>query len=245
LSLADLYLRRQASSWPRYWWEALVTTLFGRIPTAFGIGLRALVYRTILRMDGVAAIENGVRLRYCDGIHLGNGSYIDEGAYLLALPNGITIGPGTYVMHHAELHVYNFRRLPHSGITIGCDSLIGEFCVLRGQGGISIGDRVYLATQVQVLAVNHVYDDPSRPFVDQGITAEGITVEDDVWIGAGAIVTDGVTIGRGAVVAAGSVVTKDVPPHTVVGGVPARHLKDIDGTTTTSSPVWMGEETAG
>ncbi|HNU03478.1 MAG TPA: DapH/DapD/GlmU-related protein, partial [Anaerolineae bacterium] len=76
-------------------------------------------------------------------------------------------------------------------------------------------------------AVNHVYDDPTRPMADQGITAQGIVVEDDVWIGAGAIITDGVRVGRGAVVAAGAVVTGDVPPHTVVGGVPARVLKEI------------------
>jgi len=80
---------------------------------------------------------------------------------------------------------------------------------------------------VQLLAVNHVFDDPSRPMVDQGIVAAGITVEDDVWIGAGAVITDGVRIGRGAVVAAGAVVTSDVPPYTVVGGVPARVLKQI------------------
>ena len=132
-------------------------------------------------------------------------------------------------MHGAVLHVYNFRDLPHAFIRIGRDSLIGELNVLRGQGGITIGDRVYTAPLVQLLAVNHVYDDPTRPMVEQGITAQGITVEDDVWIGAGAIITDSVTIGRGAVVAAGAVVTADVPPHTVAGGIPARVLKTIDG----------------
>ena len=80
-----------------------------------------------------------------------------------------------------------------------------------------------------VFAVNHVFDDPNRPFVDQGITAEGIVIEDDVWLGAGAIITDGVTIGKGAVVAAGAVVTRNVAPHTVVGGVPAKQIKAIDG----------------
>ena len=54
-------------------------------------------------------------------------------------------------------------------------------------------------------------------------------IEDDVWLGAGAIITDGVRVGKGAVVAAGAVVTKDVPPHTVVGGVPAKLIKTIDG----------------
>ena len=222
-----LYVDRQASSVGRYVWEAAITTLFGHVPTVLGIALRAVAYRLILGMDGLAAIETGVRLRFADQIRLGRGVYLDEGVYLHACPNGIQIGDGTYVMHHAELHVYNFRSIPHGGIAIGRASLIGEFNVLRGQGGIAIGDRVYFAPLVQVLAVNHVFADPARPFVDQGITAEGIVIEDDVWVGAGAVITDGVRIGRGAVVAAGAVVTADVPAHTVVGGVPAKVLADI------------------
>ena len=74
-----------------------------------------------------------------------------------------------------------------------------------------------------------MFDDPNRPFIEQGITAEGIIIEDDVWIGASAVITDGVRVGKGAVVAAGAVVTKDVPPHSVVGGVPAKIIKTIDG----------------
>jgi acetyltransferase-like isoleucine patch superfamily enzyme len=132
-------------------------------------------------------------------------------------------------MHGAVLHVYNFRDLPNAGIRIGRDSLIGEYTVIRGQGGVSLGDRVYTSPMTQLIAVNHVFDDPRRPFVEQGITAQGIVVEDDVWLGSAAVVTDGVRIGRGAVVAAGAVVTRDVPAHTVVGGVPARVLREIDG----------------
>ena len=81
----------------------------------------------------------------------------------------------------------------------------------------------------QKIRATDVFDDPNQSFVDQGITAEGIVIEDDVWIGAGAIITDGVRIGKGAVIAAGAVVTHDVPPHVVVGGVPARRIKEIDG----------------
>ena len=66
-----------------------------------------------------------------------------------------------------------------------------------------------------VFAVNHVFNDPTRPF--------------DVWLGAGAIITECITIGKGAVIAAGAVVTKDVAPHTVVAGVPAKPTKVIDG----------------
>jgi acetyltransferase-like isoleucine patch superfamily enzyme len=191
------------------------------------VALRALVYRLIMHLEGLAAIEARVRIRFANQIRLGRGVYLDEGVYLHACPGGIQIGANTMVMHGAELHVYNFRGLPHAGIRIGRDCLIGEMNVLRGQGGITIGDRVYTSPLVQIAAVNHVFADPARPIIEQGITAEGIVVEDDVWIGAGAIITDGVRIGRGAVIAAGAVVTHDVPAHTVVAGVPARPVKTI------------------
>jgi acetyltransferase-like isoleucine patch superfamily enzyme len=222
-----LYVGRQAASPGRYALEQLLFILVGWVPTVVGVALRALLYRMILHMDGVAAIENGVRLRYASHIRLGKGVYIDNSVYLHACPGGISIGEGSFVMHHAELHVYNFRDLPHAGITICTNSLIGEFNVIRGQGGVTIGDRVYTSPMVQIAAVNHVFDDPTRPFVEQGITAQGISIEDDVWIGAGAIITDGVTVGRASVVAAGAVVTADVPPHTVVAGAPARVIRNV------------------
>ena len=229
LLVLRLYLNRQAASLGRYLLEQSVMLLAGWIPTLLGIGIRSLLYRLILRMDGWAAIERGVRLRFASLIRLGHGVYLDENVYLHACPNGIEIGAGTLVMHGAVLHVYNFRHIPHSGIKIGRHSLIGEYTVIRGQGGVSIGDRVYTSPFTQIIAVNHVFDDPTRSFVEQGITAQGIVIEDDVWLGAGAIITDGVRIGRGAVVAAGAVVTTDVPAHTVVAGVPARPVRTIDG----------------
>lgn len=236
----SLYLRRQAVSLPRYLWESAWQALLGWVPTVVGIGLRAAAYRLMLRMDGLAAIEPGVRLRFASLIRLGAGAYLDEGVWLHACPGGIQLGARSMVMCRSVLHVYNFRDLPHAGITIGCDSLIGEMNVLRGQGGITIGDRVYTSPLVQILAVNHVYTDPQSPFVDQGITAQGIRIEDDVWVGAGAIICDGVTVGQGAVIAAGAVVTDDVPPHTVVGGVPARVLRAIDGQPTPDrGPVYL------
>lgn len=222
-----LYLSRQSTSLRHYALEQLLFAGIGWIPGLIGLGARAIVYRMILKMDGWAAIENGVRLRFANQIRLAHGVYLDQGTYLHACPNGVEIGPGTIVMHGAVLHVYNFRNLPGAGIKVGRDCLIGEYSVIRGQGGVSIGDRVYTSPFTQIIAVNHVFDDPDRPFIEQGITAEGIVIEDDVWLGAGAIITDGVRVGKGAVVAAGAVVTSDVPAHTVVGGVPARPIRTI------------------
>lgn len=229
LGSVQLYLSRQASGLGRYVLEQLLFFLVGWVPTIVGIGLRGIIYRLILNMDGVAAIENNVRLRFANHITLRNGVYLDQGSYLHACPHGIEIGEDSIVMHGAVLHVYNFRDLPNAGIKIGRDSLIGEYSIIRGQGGVTLGDRVFTSPFTQIIAVNHIFDDPERPFIHQGITAQGIVIEDDCWLGAGAVITDGVRVGKGSVVAAGAVVTKDVPPHSVVAGVPARVIKTIDG----------------
>ena len=118
---------------------------------------------------------------------------------------------------------------PNAGIKIGRDSLIGEYSIIRGQGGVTIGDRVYTSPMTQIIAVNHVYDDPDIPFTDQGISAQGIIIDNDVWIGSNSVITDGVRINQGAVIAAGAVVTSDIPPHTVAAGVPAKIVKEING----------------
>lgn len=223
----QLYLSRQANTLPRYIAEQVVQSMFGWIPSVIGIGIRAIAYRAIMQMDGIAAIEDGVRIRFAGNVRLGSGVYLDHGVYLHACPGGITIGAESMVMKNAILHVYNFRNLPHSHITIGRRSLIGESCILRGQGGITIGDDVYLGTLVQILAVNHVFSDTTRPISAQGITAQGISIGDGSWIGSGAIILDGVRIGKNVVVGAGAVVTKDIPDYCVAVGNPARVVRDL------------------
>ncbi len=235
-SQLKLYLSRQASSPWRYLWEQTLLFLLGWIPTILGIAIRGILYKTILHMQGLAAIERNVRLRFADQIRLGKGCYLDENVYIHACPQGVEIGPNTYVMHGAILHVYNFRNLPAAGIRIGRDSLIGEYTVIRGQGGVTIGDRVYTSPMTQLIAVNHVFDDPNQPFIHQGITAQGIVIEDDVWIGNAAIVLDGVRVGRGAVIGAGAVVTRDVPAQAIAVVNPARVIGTRGGGRTEGSP---------
>lgn len=219
------YLRGQSTSLGRYILEQTLFALLKGIPGLVGIGLRALAYKLILSSDGPPIVEDHVRLAQPANIHLGRQVYLDHGVYLHACPKGIFIGDRTFVMHGSELHVYNFRGLPHSGIWIGENCFIGEFCLMRGQGGIHIGKSVLLAPQVQLMAVEHLFEDPSRPVMEQGIVARGIRIGDGAWIGAGAIILDGVTIGEGAVVGAGAVVTRDIPPFAVAVGVPARVIR--------------------
>lgn len=106
-------------------------------------------------------------------------------------------------------------------ITMGNDVLIANRCWIQAAGGLTVGSRVMLGPNVQILTSNHD--------IETLLTVNApIVLEDEVWIGAGATVLPGVRVGRGAVVAAGAVVNRDVPEFSVVGGIPARVLKTID-----------------
>ena len=94
-------------------------------------------------------------------------------------------------------------------------------------GPVKIGHHVNLAQGITVTALNHNFDDTTKRIDEQGVNTNPVTIEDDVWIGANAVILPGVTIGNHCVVAAGAVVTKDVPPHSLVAGVPAKVIKNI------------------
>jgi acetyltransferase-like isoleucine patch superfamily enzyme len=94
-------------------------------------------------------------------------------------------------------------------------------------GPVTIGSHVNLAQGITVTALNHNFEDTNKRIDEQGISTNPVIIEDDIWIGANAVILPGVTIGHHSVVAAGAVVTKDVPPHSLVAGVPAKIMKQI------------------
>lgn len=106
----------------------------------------------------------------------------------------------------------------------GKNVFINSGCKFQDQGGISIGNNVLIGHNVVLATINH----GEKPEERGDMYLKPIVIEDDVWIGANATVLQGVTIGKGAIVAAGAVVTKDVEPYTVVGGVPARFIKRVE-----------------
>lgn len=94
-------------------------------------------------------------------------------------------------------------------------------------GPVEIGSHVNLAQGITVTALNHNFSDTNKRIDEQGVSTNPVTIEDDVWVGANAVILPGVTIGEHCVVAAGAIVTKDVPPHSLVAGVPAKVIKKI------------------
>jgi acetyltransferase-like isoleucine patch superfamily enzyme len=107
---------------------------------------------------------------------------------------------------------------------IGKGVFINHGCSFLDLGGITIEDKVMIGPQVKLVTENH----PLEPSARQGLVVKAIYIKQNAWIGAGAIVLPGVTIGENAVVAAGAVVNKDVPDNTIVGGIPAKVIKNIE-----------------
>ena len=110
-------------------------------------------------------------------------------------------------------------------VTIGDYTRIGIHCTLIGP--VCIGNHVNLAQGITVTALNHNFEDSSKRIDEQGVSTKPVVIGDDVWIGTNAVILPGVTIGSHCVVAAGAIVTKDIPDHTLVGGVPAKVIKNI------------------
>lgn len=113
-----------------------------------------------------------------------------------------------------------------ANVSIGAECMLTTPVYLNASGEIRIGDRVTIGHHVVVITDNHNMDNPWKRGGDR-YTAP-VVIEDGVWIGARVTILPGVTLGRGCVVAAGALVARDVPPHTLVGGVPAKHIKDLN-----------------
>jgi acetyltransferase-like isoleucine patch superfamily enzyme len=110
-------------------------------------------------------------------------------------------------------------------VVIGDHTRIGLHNTIIGP--VTIGSHVNLAQGITVTALNHNFEAPERRIDEQGVSTQQVTIGDDIWIGANAVVLPGVTVGNHCVIAAGAVVTKDVPPHSLVAGVPAKIIKQI------------------
>ena len=110
-------------------------------------------------------------------------------------------------------------------VVIGDHTRIGLHNTIIGP--VTIGSHVNLAQGITVTALNHNFEASERRIDEQGVSTQQVTIGDDIWIGANAVVLPGVTVGNHCVIAAGAVVTKDVPPHSLVAGVPAKIIKQI------------------
>jgi len=139
---------------------------------------------------------------------------------------GIVFGDKVTVGSYAIIRPTNlYGGEPGVGLKVGDNSSIGPYAYIGCSGYIEIGNNVMMSPRVSIYSENHNFEDPGHPMIEQGVTRSFAKIEDDCWIASNSIILAGVTVGKGSVVAAGSVVTKDVPPYSVVGGNPAKIIK--------------------
>ncbi len=168
----------------------------------FGARIRCFAYRMLLKAAGARfSISSDVLI---------------TGFASVEVDDGVAIGRGSMLYAHDS-----------DGIRLGNGASIGQGVILSSADGgrIDIGEHVLIGPRAVLIAANHHYERANTPIIRQGHVARPIMVEPDVWIGANCVVVGGVKIGRGSVIGAGAVVTKDVPPMEVWGGVPAKFIK--------------------
>ena len=130
-------------------------------------------------------------------------------------------GIGERVAIHEDVHF----KFPEE-ITLGANTQIAPQCIFAGAGGLKLGENVMVGAGTKIITSSHNHQRLDIPMIQQGLSYEGISIEDDVWFGFCCVVLGGTKINRGTIIAANSVVLSgDYPPYVVLGGVPAKIIK--------------------
>lgn len=170
----------------------------------------------------------GVTIFNCNKVKLGKWVKIDDGVLLGGLGKGyLEIGERSGIGAYSRVEISQSFNNIGEFIKIGKSVGIGPYASLGGAGGLTIGDECIIGPYLSCHPENHVFSDSSVPIRYQGVTRKGIEIGRNCWIGAKVTILDGVKIGANCVIAAGAVVIKSMPDNVVIGGVPAKIIKEI------------------
>jgi acetyltransferase-like isoleucine patch superfamily enzyme len=157
------------------------------------------------------------------GVSIGKDSTIDGYAR-----DGVRLAPGSRLGSHCVVTCTSHASRYGVGFSLGSNSGLGDGTHVGASGGVSIGADVIGGPFVSFHSQEHSFDDGQVPIRLQGTTERGITVADNCWIGARATILDGTIIGPGSVVAAGAVVRGEFPGRSLIAGVPAKVLRELE-----------------
>ncbi|MFD2203711.1 acyltransferase [Shivajiella indica] len=196
--------------------------------------LRGLAHRwRFKKIRGLFLVGKGVTLRQAHYIEAGKNFILQDHCEVNGLSQrGLIFGDKVSIGSYAIIRPTNlYGGEPGIGLKMGNNSNIGAYSYIGCSGYIEIGDNVMISPRVSIYSENHNFDQLDKVMIDQGVTRSFVKIEDDCWIAANSVILSGVTIGKGSVVAAGSIVTKDVPPYSIVAGNPAKVIKSrsLDG----------------
>ena len=189
--------------------------------------LRGLALKPCLRSSkGLLFIGRRCKIRFRNMISAGMSLNIGDNVEINALSkSGITIGNNVSILRGSIIECTGVLSDLGEGLIIGNNVGIAQNCFIQVRGPVKIGNDVIFGPNVSIFSENHNFENPDLPVSRQGVTRIGVTIEDGAWLGTRAVILDGVVVGMNSIVAAGSIVTKNVPPYAVVGGVPAKIIK--------------------
>ncbi len=181
-----------------------------------------------LKAKGIFFKGSNVQIRHKMSFSAGKNLILGDNVRINALSkNGVHLGHNVTISNNCDLICTGVISQRGTGIKIGNNTGINAYCFLGGQGGIDIGNHVIIGPQVKIFSENHNFSNSDKIIKDQGVTRLGVKIEDDCWIGAGAIILDGVHLKSRTVVAAGSVVSKSFEANSLIAGIPAKFIKNI------------------
>jgi len=180
----------------------------------------------IKHSDGIIFKGKGVKILHCKKIKSGQTLYLGDNVYINALSiNGIQFGNNVSIHRNSIIDCTGGIRHIGDGLIIGNNVGFSPNCFIQVRGKVTIGNNVIFGPGVSIFSETHNFSDIEKFINEQGETRKGVVIEDGVWIGAGATILDGVIIGSNSIVAAKSLVNKDVPPYSIVGGIPSKIIK--------------------
>lgn len=176
--------------------------------------------------SGVVFKGKHVKILHKRKIECGKTLFLGDYVFINALSkNGIQIGNNVSIHRNTIIDCTGGIRAIGEGLKIGNNVGFSPNCYIQVRGKVKIGNNVIFGPDVSIFSETHIYSDADKFINEQGETRKGVVIEDGVWIGAGATIIDGVTVGENSIVAAKSLVNKNVPPFSIVGGIPAKVLK--------------------
>lgn len=201
----------------------LIMLLCNGMPGAVGFFLRKILYKRLFARVGRGVVFGSrVVLRHPHKIVLGDHVMIDDDCVLDAKgcpEGGFVLGKNVILSRGCILSAKD------GNLTIGDNTNFGAHCLVYAVNNLTIGADTLFAAQCYVGGSMYHLDDPSLPPIQQGSYAQGVTIGNGCWLGAGVKVIDGVTVGDGVILGTGAVVTKDLAPLSVAVGVPAKVIK--------------------
>lgn len=202
--------------------------LFSIVFTRFFMLIRGFFVTIGFKKSGkISFIGKKVCIKSKSHIECGSGLTINDNCTINALcKDGIKIGNNFSLGQNSIIECTGVIRELGESLVIGDNVGISANAFISVRGKVKIGDSTIFGPGVSLFSENHIFEDKSTPIYLQGATRKGIEIGKDCWIGANATILDGVKIGDGCIVAAGAVVNHDVPSYTIVGGVPAKTIKN-------------------